>query len=577
MHERSGPFVGPLPSIDIIATGRSLAQQIFGRRMPFLPGVTDYDLAYVAYTNKANTFTVAPQTIVCDADAHKGLVINSHSGTQSAATFECQKADGTALVSVFENNPGAIAAANTINTVWGGDLSFITFFPVFGFNLYWNGAAFKYMQSGRGGFLIGETASANIWRIKYAASGTAGNTATHYDSFSTDFAGNVSLFAPTDAATTTVTTGLTLCHRSTATPANGFGYGMLFTLQSSTSVDQNTAEIDVSWVSATHATRTGRLTIGAHDAATSVGLPREGFRVESSGTVPKIGFFGTAAVVQQSGDMATGLVALGLFSSATGTAYDMLSAFVSSVTNTTNADATLAYGVLSFFKATTGAHNATLPAPSAGKIIALQIDPTSTKLVTLVRSGTEKIDGVAASQIFWAGETVILRTDGTDWFTIGGKKISMLAEMYVVSTSQAALTTNTAAQLLYDTTTLDNTGLMCSTGASTITIQRSGNYELAINTSLGGAADGNTTLTVNLSIISPINNNSGTWSTNRIVQAFGTGIIGGYGSGISIGVVALTAGDVLRGWVYPIFVGVASVYYLGGNPTFTLFSAKEVL
>ncbi len=478
MHERHGPFFGPLPSIDVIGTGRSLAQQIFGRRMPFLPGVTDYDLAYVAYTNKANTFTVAPQTIVCDADAHKGLVVSSHSGTQSAATFECQKADGTALVSIFENNPGAIAAANTINTVWGGDLSFITFFPVFGFNLYWNGAAFKYMQSGRGGFLIGETASANIWRIKYAASGTAGNTATHYDSFSTDFAGNVSLFAPTDAATTTVTTGLTLCHRSTATPANGFGYGMLFTLQSSTSVDQNTAEIDVSWVSATHATRTGRLTIGAHDAATSVGSPREGFRVESSGTVPKIGFFGTAAVAQQSGDMATGLVALGLFSSATGGGGDMLTTLVNSVTNTTNADATLAYGTLSFFKATTGAHNATLPAPSAGKIIGLQIDPSSTKLITLVRNGSEKIDGVAASQIFWAGETVILRTDGTDWFTIGGKKKPMSCNLYNNESAGSFIDLASGVSTLITLTGVnsDNTGLMADTGNNRITIQRGGTY-----------------------------------------------------------------------------------------------------
>lgn len=58
-------------------------------------GSVPSDLAYIDH---ANTFSVSPQTIVADDDAHKGLVVKAHSATQSASLQEWQGSDGTAKV-----------------------------------------------------------------------------------------------------------------------------------------------------------------------------------------------------------------------------------------------------------------------------------------------------------------------------------------------------------------------------------------------------------------------------------------------------------------------------------------------
>jgi len=67
---------------------------------------------------------------------------------------------------------------------------------------------------------------------------------------------------------------------------------------SSTSTDRPAAEIDWVFATATDASRKGRLSLGAHDALTSVGGPREGVRVESDGTQALLGFYGVTAVAR---------------------------------------------------------------------------------------------------------------------------------------------------------------------------------------------------------------------------------------------------------------------------------------
>jgi hypothetical protein len=58
-----------------------------------------------------------------------------------------------------------------------------------------------------------------------------------------------------------------------------------------------------------------------------------------------------------------------------------------------------------------------LPSPEANKII--EIKKLGSNLVTLVRSGSEKIDGVATNKsLTSAKESVTLTTDGVDWFII---------------------------------------------------------------------------------------------------------------------------------------------------------------
>jgi hypothetical protein len=58
-----------------------------------------------------------------------------------------------------------------------------------------------------------------------------------------------------------------------------------------------------------------------------------------------------------------------------------------------------------------------LPSPEANKI--MEIKKLGSNLVTLVRSGSEKIDGVATNKsLTSAKESVTLTTDGVDWFII---------------------------------------------------------------------------------------------------------------------------------------------------------------
>ena len=65
---------------------------------------------------------------------------------------------------------------------------------------------------------------------------------------------------------------------------------------SSTSTERDQARVTSSWATSTDATRAGRVALSACDFT---GTDREGLRVESDGTQPKIGFFGHAAAARQ--------------------------------------------------------------------------------------------------------------------------------------------------------------------------------------------------------------------------------------------------------------------------------------
>lgn len=63
----------------------------------------------------ANTFTVSPQTIVSDADAHKGLVVKGHSGTQAANLQEWQTSVGGFVGGVGPQGHAAFGNASAVN------------------------------------------------------------------------------------------------------------------------------------------------------------------------------------------------------------------------------------------------------------------------------------------------------------------------------------------------------------------------------------------------------------------------------------------------------------------------------
>jgi hypothetical protein len=165
---------------------------------------------------------------------------------------------------------------------------------------------------------------------------------------------------------------------------------------------------------------------------------------------------------------------------------DMLAALVNSPNLITNADANLSSATWNVVKATTAAHTVTLPAPSAGALVGVRIDPTSTKLVTVSRHATDLIDG-QATRVMWAGEKAVLLSDGTDWFKVAGVTKAMLAQM--APSANATVTNSVDTKVITDTTLVDNTGLMCDTSNKRISVLRPGPYRLTagVRWSVGGA------------------------------------------------------------------------------------------
>lgn len=96
-----------------------------------------------------------------------------------------------------------------------------------------------------------------------------------------------------DAHTNSIYTLAILDFRSSGTPAAGFGAGLNFQLESSTTENQNAARIAAVWTEATHATRKADLVLSAYDTA-----EREGLRIRATGSAAAIGFLGATPVAR---------------------------------------------------------------------------------------------------------------------------------------------------------------------------------------------------------------------------------------------------------------------------------------
>jgi hypothetical protein len=86
---------------------------------------------------------------------------------------------------------------------------------------------------------------------------------------------------------------LSLGRNSSGTPANGFGQILTWLLNSATVADRSAARLIISWVDATDASRKAQVSLRAFDTA-----ERTIFTADASGTAPRIGFLGAAAVAR---------------------------------------------------------------------------------------------------------------------------------------------------------------------------------------------------------------------------------------------------------------------------------------
>lgn len=101
------------------------------------------------------------------------------------------------------------------------------------------------------------------------------------------------IFNVWDGGTTTTPQAMMFRHRSTATPANGFGLDVNFELHSSTNTSRAACSYTVTWVDATDASRKARGRWFISDTSS-----REVMRFEGSGTAAMIGFLGKSAVAR---------------------------------------------------------------------------------------------------------------------------------------------------------------------------------------------------------------------------------------------------------------------------------------
>lgn len=135
-----------------------------------------------------------------------------------------------------------------------------------------------------------------------------GSTITDHLTIASDGFAN---FYRTSSSTSSVFGSAFFHHRSTGTPAAGFGTSLNFLLESDTTNDQAAGAINVAWTTATHASRRSYLSFEAYDISTS----REGFRISANGSAALIGFLGATPVVRPTSttDLRQGLIDLGLY------------------------------------------------------------------------------------------------------------------------------------------------------------------------------------------------------------------------------------------------------------------------
>lgn len=123
------------------------------------------------------------------------------------------------------------------------------------------------------------------------------------------------------------------------------------------------------------------------------------------------------------------------------------------------------------------AYAVTLPSASScnGYAIGIQIDSTSTAIVTLTAAGSDTIDG-AATRMMWAGEMAQVYSDGSKWIKIAGKSIPMIGGLTNNSTTTLASGTDTKVNLGAVASVSNSPPGMNDTANSKLIVQRTAKY-----------------------------------------------------------------------------------------------------
>jgi len=154
-----------------------------------------------------------------------------------------------------------------------------------------------------------------------------------------------------------------------------------------------------------------------------------------------------------------------------------------SVTNTTVSGATTLttsnFGQMIFVSG--GGYTITLPTAvgNTGGLIYFQFTNSVSSLITLDPNGSETIDG-SLTQLFWAKESCVIISDGSNWNFNYVKRIPMSAGLYS-NADQTSIPTSTLTKVATNTLIYDNYGSLASTVNQKITIARTGRYRVVGN------------------------------------------------------------------------------------------------
>jgi hypothetical protein len=272
--------------------------------------------------------------------------------------------------------------------------------------------------------------------------------------------GNPFLGRLTDTGTVNIPVLSILQHRSSGTPAPGFGGSLKMQLQSSTTIDQDAFEVKGSWISATHASRKARFLISVYDTA-----EREVLRADADGARANIGLLGASDFAGGSGVLgildrttaptttpAGGHVyfsASGLPSWRTGAGNTIALAGSGTLTIPTSGTAAIIartavnnadYTVLATdrYVAQTGTMSAprtfTLPAASAvtaGTELVIKDESGTvgaTNTLTIARAGSDTLDGATSLVLMSASTWLRLISDGVSKWFVSAIKGGLIAE-----------------------------------------------------------------------------------------------------------------------------------------------------
>jgi hypothetical protein len=196
-----------------------------------------------------------------------------------------------------------------------------------GYNTPPTGEGLELGYTGAIGYVTSYKRTDSTWKPLVLRGSTIQLTASGTDFLSASTTGYPSLFV-TDTATNNVSGGMAWYHRTSATPAPGFGADFPVVLHTSTNVDANAFLKRVTWGTATNGSQKAQVTFFVYDTAA-----RNCIRMDASGTAAMIGFLGANAVVRQNitgtrtgtlaqlqtvvANLLTGLATLGLITDST--------------------------------------------------------------------------------------------------------------------------------------------------------------------------------------------------------------------------------------------------------------------